>query len=776
VTAYRLLAIAMMVVTCTFAAAQEAGTVPAGWLNAADFGASGSQFETVATVRAGSTEIVVQDVGDFAVGQEIMVSRALSHYDRQRVWGPDFARPRPMENEIEMRGYDGSSGSWTAFLIEVAAGTPETFRWTDDIGRTWHEDQPITDEDGWVPLSGGTEVRFNRREWDGAYLLSFSARDRLLTVIEAIDGNTLTVRDPANRDAEDAVVRHTDAKALQAAIDAALAQHKHLYVPSGHYRIARGLVVNEPQGLVIEGQNDVDTIIDISDAEGACFTIRDGAEFTLRNFTMVGHTGFDRRDQCGALRTRGVRSMWGMYLKGCNAVGIRNTTRSLIENCHARRMATEAFYAQGRSRSGTNPEPAQYQQQLTYLRCSAIDCGRNGFNNNDLAENTSVLHCRIVDVGGCAWEGASRFVRFMNNYVRNAGTVAMGNIGARPEALEELGSGQHIVANNVFEDYVPYGGAAIRLAQGGTQTIIRDNIFVNFDSNAIEVIGPQHERSMPARYARVSGNIIDMTAIGRESQPRHAIQVSASDVIVADNQVFVRGEGPDAQVTGIRIGEPSINIEVHGNQLSLCGTGIATYRHFGRVGEVIDAQTFTQGFMGIPFERRRSHRYRGWQIAWLEGDAVTGTSTITEFDPETLQFHLAEPRELAPGQVFEVFPPGGAAWLIRDNTIASCVHPMVLDSYGSPTSVVRGNLIDRGLATGVTHAIELRGDFDLIGNHVSGFNEEGCSALGLYPDRVGRTLRPLVQGNIFERCAAMTNADAADLWSTARVEGNVEME
>lgn len=770
----RTTAIMGIAVTCASVVAQEVGTMPPGWLNAADFGASGSQFETTATVRAGDTRITVADPGDFAVGQEVMISRAFSHYTKQQIWGPDFARPRAMQNELEIRGYDGSSGSWTAFLIEVAKGTPETFRWTDDIGRTWHEDQPITDEDGWVPLSGGTEIKFNQREWDGAYLLSFSARDQLITVIEAIEGNTLTLRDAPNRDADDALVRHTDAAALQRAIDTALDQRKHLYVPGGWYRISRGLRVSNPQGLIIQGQNDVDTVIDISDTEGACFSIVDGAEFTMRNFTLLGHTGFANRDQCGSLRTRGVTSMWGMYLKGCNAVSIRNTTRTLIENCHARRMATEAFYAQGRSRTGTSPEPAQYQQQLIYLRCSAVDCGRNGFNNNDHAENTSVLDCRIVDVGGCAWEGASRFVRFMNNYVRNAGTVAMGNIGSRPETLEELGSGQHIVANNVFEDYVPYGAAAIRLAQGGTQTIIRDNLFINFNSNAIEVLGPQHNRSMPARYAQVTGNIIDMTAIGRESQERHGIRVSASDVIVADNQIFVRGEGPDPLVTGIQIGEPSVNMEVHGNQVSLCGTGIETFRHFARVGEVIDAQTFTQGSMGIPFERRRSHRYRGWQIAWVEGERVIATSTIAEFDPETLQFHLTEPRELRAGQVFEVFPPAGASWLIRDNTIASCLRPLVLDSYGSATSVVRGNLIDRGLATGVAQAIELRGNFDLIGNQISGFDEPGSAALGLYPDRAGRQLYPVIRDNIFVGCPRVVGPGAEDLWRAAVVQDNLE--
>jgi len=50
-------------------------------------------------------------------------------------------------------------------------------------------------------------------------------------------------------------------------------------------------------------------------------------------------------------------------------------------------------------------------------------------------------NCRIVDVGGCAWEGASRFVKFVNNYVRNAGTVAIGNISSREADFEVLPRG-----------------------------------------------------------------------------------------------------------------------------------------------------------------------------------------------------------------------------------------------------------------------------------------------------------------------------------------------
>ena len=83
-------------------------------------------------------------------------------------------------------------------------------------------------------------------------------------------------------------------------------------------------------------------------------------------------------------------------------------------------------------------------------------------------ENTSVLYCRIVDVGGCTWEGASRFVKFIGNYVRNAGTVAMGNL--EPAIATQLSrcsaAGQHIVADNVFESNVPYGGCAIRSGPG----------------------------------------------------------------------------------------------------------------------------------------------------------------------------------------------------------------------------------------------------------------------------------------------------------------------
>ena len=62
-----------------------------------------------------------------------------------------------------------------------------------------------------------------------------------------------------------------------------------------------------------------------------------------------------------------------------------------------------------------------------------------------------------------------------------------------------------------------------------------------------------------------------------------------------------------------------------------------------------------------------------------------------------------------------------------------------------------------------------------MGNRFFGFDEEKCSAVGLYCDRAGRKLRPIVRDNVFERCAQAMNTDDA-LWSAAHVEGNLEVD
>lgn len=707
-------------------AASADGQQP-GWLNVRDFGASGSSFQTTATTTAGSTEIIVADPGDFRVGQGVMVSGAYVHYPDALLFGPNVARRHPLpEGVLEMRGYDGSGDGWRVFLLEVVPADPATFRWTDDLGRNWHDATPITLD--WQPLSAGVEIRFKRRAWDGAYAISFHARDLLASTIERIAGNTLVLKHAANRTAKDAVVRHCDAAAMQAAIDAAIAQNCSVFFPPGTYRMKRGLVVQNASAIAIEGSSGADTILDISEAgtpgEYTCISLLGGKEVALRNFRMVGHTGFSGRDQCGGLRMQRVSPMWGFYVKGCNAVAIRGTERVLVENCHATRMAAECFYSQSPSRKG-RIEPEHYTKAITYLRCSVTDSARNAFNNNDGAENTGVLQCRIVDVGGCAWEGASRFVRVIGNYVRNAGSIAMGNVGGRNEHLEELGRAQHIVAENVFEGRRHYGarpgGFMVHAAACATQVIVRNNLFVNFNSSGVRISSRTGDRDLPASNAVITGNIFDLTSLDEEPLPRTGISVSAADVIISDNQVYVRG-GPDPLVTGITLSEPAVNLNVHDNLIRNCGAGLVTERAESAVAKVLDRVTFLSSGRGVPWERRQSHRYRGWNVAWFRGSASDGTSVIDAFDPETLRFALRAPRDMKIGDRFQVFAPS-ANWNIHDNTISDCLKPVLLDSYGSPTSLFRNNLISRGSVAGASQAIEVLGEFQLIGNHVHGFAE-----------------------------------------------------
>lgn len=747
---------------------------PAGrWLSVAQFGATGSKFETKAKTVAGSNVVEVADVGDFQVGQGVMVSRCNIHYTEAKLWGPKekYAASRKLTGEVEYRGYDGSKGSWTVYVIDIAPSEQPAFRWTDDLGRTWSQPAPI--DDAWHPLGGGLEVRFHEFDWKPGYVVTLGARDQLVSTIDRIEGKQLILKDPANRTADDAVVRHCDDRCLQTAVNEAIKQKTNLHVPPGNYRLSAPVEVTNAAGLVIEGASAPETVLDISEGVGSCLSLRGGSEVTLRNLSMLGHSGFADRDQMGHLRTQGAGGVWGFYFKLCNAVHISNTERVLVENCHARKMSAECFYSSGRSRVGAK-EPAQYTKAITYLRCSVEDCARNAFNNNDMAENTSVLYCRIRDVGGCSWEGASRFVRFTGNYVRNGGTVAMGNIRSRAEHYEQLGSGQHIVSDNVFEEGVCYGGCQIRATDGATQVLITNNLFINFGTSAIEVAGRGDARSLPSAYTMVRGNSLDMTAAGQYALPRFGIQVSASQTIVADNQIYARG-APDANLTAIRLQEPAIDLNVHNNQIRNCGGGIVTTRARSPLAEVVDETTFIIRGGGVANERRQSHRYAGWQVAWFKGEELIGRSAIDSYDPETGRFKLRSARAMKPGDQLEVFPAGGANWLLHDNLLTGCLTPLVLDAYGSPTSVARDNLIERGGAASVKQAILLAGRFDLLGNRVSGFDEDGSTALALQPDRAGRELANRFAGNRFERCRTVVAGGEA-LWKAADAGDNLTID
>ena len=159
---------------------------------------------------------------------------------------------------------------------------------------------------------------------------------------------------PPIASAADAVVRHTDRTVLQRAINRALKQRCNLFFPPGRYRIPGGLTVSKATSLCLRGSG-ANTVLDISDGEGACFTLLGGTEVTIRDFTMVGHTGLAQAPQ--SFRTASNYYFWPNSLRGCQAVGMSGTERVLIENVHVSRMASEAFYAQGPARAGATRAP-----------------------------------------------------------------------------------------------------------------------------------------------------------------------------------------------------------------------------------------------------------------------------------------------------------------------------------------------------------------------------------------------------------------------------------
>jgi len=749
----------------------------ADWLNVKDLGASGSDFETTASTTAGSKRIVVNDVGDFEPGQGIIVSKCNVRYTNGRVWEGMY-KHKPPDDVMETRGYDGSSGGWMTFVLDIDGASPPTFRWnewSEGIGRTWKASKvPITGD--WQPLCGGVEVRFLKKTgWETKHVISFHARDQFITTIEKIEGNILTLKDPATGTVAGARVRHEDADALQAAINQAIKENRNVRFPSGLYRLKHGLAVENAAGITIQGANGENTVLDISECSegrGRCFDLTGGTEVTIRNFRMIGHTGRVQGNPV-RLRTAGGYTIWRMNMKPCRAVHIAHTQRVLIENVHASRMANECFYSQGRGREGRR-EPAQYTKSITYLRCSVTDCAFNAFNNNDWAEGTSILHCRVQDIGdGNFWEGPGRFVRIVGNYVRNAGSAVLCGPYHRYPHLQELGAGQTILADNVFE-----GRAGNRIAvivgTGARQVVIRDNLFVNYGSNAIRVMGTVGYRPppFPSRNVSIAGNIINLTDDGLSpAEARTGILLqSVSDTIVSDNQIYVRGQtGP--MVSGIVIRDAGVNLSVHDNLFQNCNEGIRTRRAEGRIEQVIDSSTFLASDYALPMVGRDSHLYRGWNLVWLDGNRVSAKSLIDSFEPDTLRFNLREPRKLRLGDRFEAFPPS-ANWNIHNNTITGCTRPVILDSYGSDTSIFRNNVINRGGATGVAQAVAVAGRFSIIDNHLSGFDEKDSAALALSPDRFGNVPRSLYRGNIVERCSVAVEESREGLWKASVIDGN----
>ncbi len=666
------------------------------WLDARDFGASG--LGTPMTCKMdGSNRVTVEDASLFRVGQQVAVEGGTALYTDVALCGPNGfpGEDVPYTGQIEMSGYNGSNGSWVIYMVDVPVNQRAVFGWSDNLGESWHRGVPIVFGE-WIEMSGGVKVKFHEDfTWEKGYTLVFSCRDQLSAQIIAIEGNDLLL-DRQSRVGEGRIYVD-DTAALQAAVDAALRERKNLFIPSGHYRLTKAIFVDSPCGLTIEGGSD--TLLDISDGRGECLRIEEGEEITVRNLKMLGGNGLADMDKMGFMNTQGATEVWGFYRGQFTcAIDIRSTSRGYFENCHARKMSGEAFHSMGRWRQGQDDTETQYTRLLVFDRCSAIDCARNAFNNCDRAENTILKNCRIIDVGGCSWEGSSRYVKMTGCYVRNAGSVAIGNLRTRTAEDEAFPNGQQIIENNIFESGIAYGGCAISVESGCSQVIIRGNQFINFNGSAINLSGDCSFDGMPGENYIVTGNSIDMTAEEGPSKPRYGIRVTACDSTVSDNQIFVRGY--DENVTAIVVRDDALRINVHDNIVRGCGVGIRSEYCMAHVGKKMDEEGKVyermQGLFGgmPPLCRRRGHGYRGWQVIWLHetNGEIVGENTIDYFDPESCLFHLKNPDRLEFLRPYRLKAPHGSYWNFHHN-ILEAKKPLDMNTYGAETVQMNGNFL-----------------------------------------------------------------------------------
>jgi hypothetical protein len=761
-------------------------------INVRDFGASGSEFETTTDTKAGSNIIVLNDIGDFQVGQQVTVSKCNPNMTDLILWPGRQYNLSPAV--VDLRGYDGSLGNWTVYMLDFAGTTPATFRWSDDLGLTWKGTEiPVTG--GWQKLNGGVEVKLGNRDWTKPCGISFSGRDQLISTIRKIKGNQVTLADTIPSAAKGCVVRHSDSGPLQTAFDKAAAEGKNIFIPSGRYRLTSSINLNNADGITVEGENEERTILDISSSQerqkpqeghntqGACIAVNGGTSVTIRNIRFQGFSGFSDSWVMNGRRFPGFGGFFGFYVRSCRAVYICGPERLLVENCHASGMSAECFYSESISRKG-NEDPPHYTKSIVYRNCTIMDCARNGFNNNDYAENTAMLYCRIQDVGGCAWEGASRFVQFVGNYVRNAGFVLVGSIESRVESLDILPSGQHIVAHNTFEQQAALGGIpgggeyGVLVRAGATPVLIKDNIFVNFNSSAIGAMGSTtfgRRGSHPPSNIIISGNAIDLTCVRDKSIPRAGINVSVDNTIVSDNQIYVRGE-VDPNVKGIVLSEPERNIVVHDNIISGCAIGLQGVKQTGSIVEVIDSHTFKSDgnkWNTIPWPRRRTHLYRDCRLAWLsDGNAVAGPE-IETFDSDQLVFRLTGDSELKPEARFGLYSPQGFNWNLHHNMISNCDKLVDLDVFGGPTAVFSDNILSRGEVKNVEVAVSVRGVFSLTGNRFVGFDGPNSTALLLQGDQFGKASRSVCRDNVFDQCTKPVGEGIPGVWDAAIKGGNV---
>lgn len=739
------------------------------WIDVREHGASGSEFEAKGRMVKWSNRMEVEAAGDFQAGQWVIAENAHFHYSGiiygagQPPW--KTVNKIPLSDEIELRGVDVTK-TWQTFVLLFEQTDPLTFSWLavdpefqPDMKRwTWQGHNLTMNDRNWHALSHGVEMRFHKTDWIPGEAVALQARSNLITQVKKIENKVIVLKDCATRDAPQTVLRHFDQYALQSAIDQAIKEKKSVLIPAGHYRLMNGLQVKDAC-FRIEGEHRANTILDISEGNGPVFNLVGGREITIRNLGMVGHTGFNQLPWV-SFKIGGGYNFWPACNEGksCAAANINGTERVLFEDLHVTRMASEALYshgpgrfedARGEPRSGNGP----FTKSIIYHRCVVMDCASNAFNNNDFAENTCILHCYVENVHNF-FEQASRFTRVIGNTVRKANYYgSIGNISnAGRESFQVVGTGQAIIADNVFEfeaDSKFTGGRGLHIGYGPAQVIVANNIFVNFGQcNPISISGRvQKATGRPAHSITVTGNIIDLTQVGDQpAAERVGIYISASNVVVSDNQIYARGACA-SKATGIVISEQAVNVNAHDNLIENCGRGLQTglipLLAWMEKTEGVESEVVEVLGPGIFSEKKlfsiwdNSAGYRNWILRWLTGANTGQSSRIKGFRQTMVSersfgynnkaavkvIELVDALIIEPGDRFIIYP-SQANWNIHHNTITGCQTPVELRATESGTSCFKDNIITNGAIEPAQVAVTSTGKFLCSDNVISGFDKE----------------------------------------------------
>jgi len=720
-------------------------SVAGAWINAIDCGASGSEFQSVGTISSESNEITVEEVGDFQVGQWVTIYHCNPHYYGM-VYNeaePYLAKNQtPLKDELELRGLDENK-TWQTFLIHFEKTSPLTFNWMaidpsfqthfdsePVVSRKWcwqGENLPLSRE--WINLADGVQMRLKKIDWLPGQSVSFHARNRLITKIIDIRNNTLILNDQATCDTSQALVCHNDQFALQSAVDLAIAERKSLFIPAGRYRLSKGLWIRNCS-LRVEGAHREHTVLDVKDDHTSVFWISGGKEVVVRNLGMIGHTGFmELPSHCHFANASGY-AFWPtanqqMEIKGCAAANIVSTEHILFEDVNVTRMASEVFYLHGSDRFDSPPYiqapheampelQRQYTKSCIFQRCNVSDCGFNVFNNNDHGENTSILNCRVERAANFC-EGAGRFTRIIGNYCLDGCPTSIHG-GGNPEDLRQLGPCQAIISDNVFESgKFPIAGG-LSISNGATQVIVANNQFIGFSKeSAITILNNGGgKKGMPVRSITVTGNMIDLTQMeDNPNNERAGISVSASNVIIANNHIFVRDKNIQ-KVTGIHVATGITNVNVHDNIISNCSWGLRAggkiCLHQGdeerfaflplesEVVEVINSNSFYDKELSNVWDYMPG--YSGWHIRWLTSLNFKTIAIVESYDPDKRIITLKNAIQMRTGDKFAIYP-SEANWQLHHNTIADCTYPITINSLPKSGVNIRDNTISPLISNGM---------------------------------------------------------------------------